>query len=113
MDPRPPGATSPTTVTDKPDDLLRPAGRSIDPLDLWLPPFAVAISLALALRADQAGSTYYTAAPTATQTITVAGLPFISRPAVLALALFLAGLGIAPTLISGLSPGSIVELSEV
>ena len=36
-------------------------------------------------------------------TATVAVLPFISRPAVLALALFLAGLGIAPTLISGLS----------
>jgi hypothetical protein len=32
--------------------LLRPAERTIDPLDRWLPPAALAISLAIAVRAD-------------------------------------------------------------
>src|SRR5260221_13065584 len=31
---------------------LRPASRRIDPLDRWLPPTAMAISLSIALRAD-------------------------------------------------------------
>jgi predicted MFS family arabinose efflux permease len=49
-------------------------------------------------------------------TVTVAALPLIHRPAVLAPFLFVAGLGIAPTLISGLSlverlvpPGQVTE----
>jgi len=32
--------------------ILRPAGSAVDPLDRWLPPSAVALSLAIALRAD-------------------------------------------------------------
>jgi MFS family permease len=49
-------------------------------------------------------------------TITIAVLPFVHRPAVLAPCLFVAGLGIAPTLISGFSlverlvpPGQLTE----
>jgi MFS family permease len=38
-----------------------------------------------------------------TMTLTIAVLPFVHRPAVLAPGLFLAGIGIAPTLISGFS----------
>ena len=38
-----------------------------------------------------------------TMTLTIAVLPFIDQPAVLAVCLFIAGLGIAPTLISGFS----------
>lgn len=38
-----------------------------------------------------------------TMTLTIAVLPFVHRPAVLAPCLFVAGLGIAPTLISGFS----------
>ncbi len=40
---------------------------------------------------------------TGVMTVTVAALPFVAHPAVLAPCLFVAGLGIAPTLISGLS----------
>ena len=32
--------------------VLRPADRRIDPLDRWLPPAAIAISIAIAIRAD-------------------------------------------------------------
>ena len=38
-----------------------------------------------------------------TMTLTVSVLPFVHRPAVLAVCLFIAGIGIAPTLISGFS----------
>jgi MFS family permease len=51
-----------------------------------------------------------------TMTLTLAALPFVHRPAVLAPCLFVAGLGIAPTLISGFSlverlvpPGQLTE----
>jgi MFS family permease len=51
-----------------------------------------------------------------TMTLTITVLPFVHRPAVLAVCLFVAGLGIAPTLISGFSlverlvpPGQLTE----
>jgi hypothetical protein len=34
--------------------VLRPTDQRIDPLDLWLPPAAMAISVAVAIRADPA-----------------------------------------------------------
>jgi MFS family permease len=53
---------------------------------------------------------------TFTMTLTLVALPFVHRPAVLAPCLFVAGLGIAPTLISGFSlverlvpPGQLTE----